>query len=141
MCRIDLPDCKATKYQGMILDTLQQQSLSPTIAGKLVSQWEHASAICLGRSGRAFAWPFHELISSAKHRGRPVPPWSVLRAALAGFLTFLQGRGRMEVHVSYNLVRRAALLFVYAMLSNEGCQIRGVAWGPGWCFALAPMGC
>ena len=126
VCRIDLPDCKAAKYQGMILDTLQQQSLSPTIAGKLVGQREHASAVCLGRSGRAFAWPLRELISSAEHRGRPAPPWPVLRAALAVFLTFLQGCGPIKLHVSHSLVRRAALLFVDAALSNKGLS--------DWCF-------
>ena len=133
VCRIDLPDAKAPKSANLIVQVLEQGKLSSTLAGKMVGQWDHASAVCLGRSGRAFAWPLRELIA-ADSQGRQPPPWPVLKAALLGFLVFLQGRGPMEVRASQTVARRAALLFVDAALGPDGCRLGGMAWGPGWCF-------
>ena len=36
VCKIDMPEVKASKYQRMIVEVLEQGSLSPTLAGKLV---------------------------------------------------------------------------------------------------------
>ena len=40
----------------------------------------------------------------------------------------------MEVRASQTVARRAALLFVDAALSPDGCSLGGMAWGPDWCF-------
>ena len=40
----------------------------------------------------------------------------------------------MEVFASQAVARNSAVLFVDAALTPEGCQLGGIAWGPGWCF-------
>ena len=82
VCKIDMPEVKASKYQRMIVEVLEQGSLSPTLAGKLVGQWEHASSVSLGRSGRAFAWPLRELSWSSR------PSMACTQSSPRGFSDF-----------------------------------------------------
>ena len=64
-------------------------------------------------------------MASTEHGAR-APPWPVLKAALVGFLTFLQGRGLMEVFAS-QVAGNSAVLLVDAALTPEGCQL---GWHP-----------
>jgi hypothetical protein len=127
VCSIDLPSAKAEKYSTQISAVLVQQDLSPTLAGKFVGQWDHASATATGKSGRAFTWPLRDL-----QRGSKVP-WQVLQCALVGFLLLLSASGPMPVYVPGTLSRRRTLLFVDAATDGRGYRLAGVAWGPGWC--------
>ena len=57
VAKVDLPACKAAKYDRQIASTLNSGQLTSAEAGKVVGRWDFASAVALGRSGRAFTWP------------------------------------------------------------------------------------
>ncbi|CAE7389188.1 unnamed protein product [Symbiodinium natans] len=129
VCTVDMPQQKVKKYSDVITSTLAQRHLSAAVAGKCVGQWDHCSALALGKSGRAFTWPLREL-----SRGGQVS-WRVLQAALVGFSIFMCASGPMPVHVPGTLARRAALIFVDAAGRANSYRLGGVAWGAGWfCF-------
>jgi hypothetical protein len=132
VCTLDLPFQKAQKYASQISGVINSGTITPALAGKLVGQWDHASAVALGRSGRAFTWPLREFQNATAH-GRKVPAWATVRAALFGFLLFLTAARPIKVHASGTLARSSALVFVDAALEGEGCRLAGLAWGPGWC--------
>ena len=126
VCTVDLPQQKVRKYVGVITSALEQNHLSAAVAGKCVGQWDHCSAMALGKSGRAFTWPLREL-----SRGGQVT-WRVLQAALVGFCMFMCASGPMPVHVPGTVARRAALIFVDAAGKGNSYRLGGVAWGAGW---------
>ena len=100
-----------------------------------MGQWDHCSAMALGKSGRAFTWPLREL-----SRGGQVT-WRVLQAALVGFCMFMCASGPMPVHVPGTVARRAALIFVDAAGKGNSYRLGGVAWGAGWfCFFFQAIG-
>ena len=135
VCTVDLPQQKVRKYVGVITSALEQNHLSAAVAGKCVGQWDHCSAMALGKSGRAFTWPLREL-----SRGGQVT-WRVLQAALVGFCMFMCASGPMPVHVPGTVARRAALIFVDAAGKGNSYRLGGVAWGAGWfCFFFQAIG-
>ena len=139
VCKVDAPITKVCKYRERIELMLRQREMTAAWAGKTVGQWDHLSAIAVGRSGRAFTWPLRE-----HSRNESGQAWSTsIQAALEGFLLFLDASGPMEIHVPGAVSRPAALLFVDAARVGDDCRLGGVAWGPGWCHwcsTLIPQG-
>lgn len=135
VCTVDLPQQKVRKYVDVVTSALEQSHMSAAVAGKCVGQWDHCSAIALGKSGRAFTWPLREL-----SRGGQVT-WRMIQAALVGFCIFMCASGPMPVHVPGTMARRAALIFVDAAGKGHRYRLGGVAWGAGWfCFFSQAIG-
>ena len=129
VARVDIPVKKARKHCRHIGAALKARSLTPAEAGKMVGRWDHASAVALGRSDRAFTWPLREFARGS--RCSALSP--VLQAALTGFRTFLDAAGSMDVRRAGHICRSTALVFVDAARRGDGYRVGGIAWGPGWC--------
>ena len=135
---VDLPADKASRYGQQISGILAQSSLPPGLAGKLAGRWDHAAAVALGRSGRAFAWPVRERAKET-HASELT---ALLVAALRGFQVFMEARRPMPVF-SDEVSRPAFLAFVDASRrdlpdGSQAYRLGGVLWGPGLarCFTL-----
>ena len=135
---VDLPPEKAAAYIEQVAAVLAQGQLPAGLASKLAGRWDHASAVVLGRSGRAFTWP---LRARAKD-SHDITLSCLLVASLRGFQTYLQARAPMPVFAD-TVARHAVLAFVDASrrdmaTGEQAYRLGGVIWGPGLaeCFSL-----
>jgi hypothetical protein len=91
LCRLHLPEDKASKYKDGLNKHLGAEELAPGAAGKLAGRFDWAASVAFGRSARAFLWP----VRDRQHNGGGTVLLSpALRAALLalkGFVLNLKG--------------------------------------------------
>ena len=133
---VDVPQDKAARYSDQINEVLAQASLPAGLAAKMAGRWDHASAVALGRSGRAFAWPLRDRAKSPRLNTLT----DLLKAALRGFQVFLTAHAPMPVYTDL-VARRTFLVFVDTArrdLDWHSYRLGGVIWSPAVarCFTL-----